>query len=142
MYTRRLWYSRLCTAAAYAPGAYSFSAYGPHAYGSALIIHVTRAIELSPEEEKRQVEQGLPIWHLPCHLVFQKGKYRFCHDGRAPSGGLCLNEMLINDLNLMTPLLDPINNLRRFLYAFSTDIEAFFHNIAVDERDRGVFRFL
>ena len=84
----------------------------------------------------------MPIWHLPCHLVFQKGKYRFCHDGRAPTGGLCLNELLINDLNLMTPLLDPINNLRRFLYAFSTDIEAFFHNIAVDERDRGVFRFL
>ena len=43
---------------------------------------------------------------------------------------------------LMTPLLDPINNLRRFLYSFSTDIEAFFHNIAVEERDCGVFRFL
>ena len=43
-------------------------------------LHKGRAIELSPEEEKRQVEQGLPIWHLPCHLVFQKGKYRFCHD--------------------------------------------------------------
>ena len=74
-----------------------------------------RAVELSPEEEKRQVEQGLPIWHLPCHLVFQKGKYRFCHDGRAPTRGLCLNEMLINDLNLMTPLLDPINNLRQLV---------------------------
>ena len=43
MYTGRLWYSRLCTAAAYAPGAYCFSTYGPHAYESALIIHVTVA---------------------------------------------------------------------------------------------------
>ena len=42
----------------------------------------------------------------------------------------------------MVPLIDPINNLRRHLYSFTTDIEAFFHTIGVDERDRGAFRFL
>ena len=101
-----------------------------------------RAERLSPEEDKRQVENNLPIWYLPCHLVFQKNKWRFCHDGRAPTKGICLNELLIGDLNLMVPLMDPINNLRSYIYAFSVDIEAFFHNVIVDERDRGAFRFL
>ena len=101
-----------------------------------------RAERLSPEEDKRQKEGNLPIWYLPCHLVFQKGKWRFCHDGRAPTKGICLNELLIGDLNLMVPLMDPINNLRSYIYAFSVDIEAFLHNVIVDEKDRGAFRFL
>ena len=42
-----------------------------------------RAIELTLEEDTRQREAGLPIWYLPCHLVFQHQKYRFCHDGRS-----------------------------------------------------------
>ena len=101
-----------------------------------------RAEELTQEEDRRQREENLPIWYLPCHLVFQKNKWRFCHDGRAPTKGICLNELLIGDLNLMVPLMDPINNLRSHIYAFSVDIEAFFHNVIVDERDKGAFRFL
>ena len=31
-----------------------------------------RAERLSPEEDSRQREENLPIWYLPCHLVFQK----------------------------------------------------------------------
>ena len=54
---------------------------------------------------------------------------------------ICPNELLIGDLNLMTPMLDPINNLRNNLYAFGTNIEGFFHNILVDVKDRGIFRF-
>ena len=85
-------------------------------------------------------EKGLPIWHLPCHLVFQKGKYRFCHDARASAAGVCPNKLLIGDFNVMAPLADPINNLRSHLHAFGTDIESFFHNILVDEKDRAIFR--
>ena len=48
-------------------------------------IEKGRAERLSQEENRRQVENGLPIWYLPCHLVFQKNKWRFCHDGRAPT---------------------------------------------------------
>ena len=105
-------------------------------------IEKGRAERLNSEEDKRQRDENLPIWYLPCHLVFQKNKWRFCHDGRAPTKGICLNELLIGDLNLMVPLMDPINNLRSHIYAFSVDIEAFFHNVIVDERDRGAFRFL
>ena len=101
-----------------------------------------RAIELTLEEDMRQKEAGLPILYLPCHLVFQHQKYRFCHDGRSETRGICLNEQVIGVLNLMVPLIDQINNLRRHLYSFTTDIEAFFHTIGVDERDRGAFRFL
>ena len=65
-----------------------------------------RAVELSEEEDRRQREEGGPIWYLPVHLVFQHGKYRFCHDGRAETKGICLNETLIGDLNLMNPITD------------------------------------
>ena len=44
-------------------------------------------------------------------------------------------------MNILVPLADPLNNLRRHLYAFGTDIEAFFHNVLVDERDKDAFRF-
>ena len=100
-----------------------------------------RCEKLTKEEIERQEKEGLPIWNLLCHLVLQKSKYRFCHDARALVGGICPNELLIGDLNLMTPMLDPINNLRNNLYAFGTDIEGFFHNILVDVKDRGIFRF-
>ena len=93
------------------------------------------------KEGKGDSEGTLPIWHLPCHIVYQKGKWRFCHDGRANAGGICLNEQVIGDLNLMVPMLNPLTNLRKNLYAFGTDIESFFHNILVDERDRDAFRF-
>ena len=75
---------------------------------------------LTEEEAERQEKEGLPIWHLPCHLVLQKGKYRFCHDARASVAGICPNELLIGDFNVMTPLADPINNLRSHLHAFGT----------------------
>ena len=100
-----------------------------------------KARPLSKEEEQEQEKSGKPVWHLPCHLVYQHGKYRFCHDGRAATRGICLNDLLIGDLNLMVPILDPINNMRSYLYSFSTDIEGFFHQILLDEEDQGVFRF-
>ena len=92
-------------------------------------------------DKRNDKEEELPTWHLPCHLVFQKGKYRFCHDGRATVDGTCLNEQLIGDGNMIVPLMDAVNNLRRYLYAFGTDLEAFFHNVLVDSRDSGAFRF-
>ena len=81
-----------------------------------------RAAKLTADEIKRQDLAKEVTWYSPCHIVFQKGKYRFCHDARASTRGFCLNEYLIGDLNLMTPLLDPVNNLRRYLFAFSCDI--------------------
>ena len=41
----------------------------------------------------------------------------------------------------MVPIIDPINNMRSYLYSFSTDIKSFFHNILVDEKDQGTFRY-
>ena len=46
-------------------------------------------------KEERWEKEGLPIWNLPCHLVLQKGKYRFCHNARASVGGICPNELLM-----------------------------------------------
>ena len=80
-------------------------------------------------------------WTLPGHLVYQNEKWRFCHDGRASIDGVCLNDELIGALNLLTPLLDPIMNLREWIHALTTDIEAFFHNILVDALDQDAFLF-
>ena len=97
--------------------------------------------EMIMDDKANDKDEEAPTWHLPSHLVFQKGKYRFCHDGRAAVNGVCLNDQLIGDLNMLVPLVDPVNNLRHYLYAFGTDIEAFFHNVLVDPEDHGVFRF-
>ena len=34
------------------------------------------------------------------NVVFQKGKYRFCHDGRATTEGVCLNDQLVGEINI------------------------------------------
>ena len=100
-----------------------------------------KAKDVTEEDDRDQKENNLPLWYLPSHMVFQKNKWRFCHDGRSETDGICLNDLLVNDLNLMNPLIDTVNNLRSYLYAFSTDISAFFHNVLVDEKDRNCFRF-
>ena len=97
--------------------------------------------EIIDEEEVRVKSPGRVQWRLPGHLVHQNHKWRFCHDGRASADGVCLNEELIGVLNLLTPILDPVMHLRKWKHALTTDIEAFFHNILVDERDKDAFLF-
>ena len=97
--------------------------------------------EIVDEKEFKNKPEDRVQWTLPGHLVFQKNKWRFCHDGRASIDGICLNEELIGALNLLTPILDPVMNLRNWLHALTTDIEAFFHNILVDELDKDAFLF-
>ena len=46
-----------------------------------------------------------------------------------------------DDSIFLLSLADPINNLRSHLHAFGTNIESFFHNILVDEKDKAIFRF-
>ena len=58
-------------------------------------------VEKVVEDRENDKEEEWPTWHLPSHLVLQKGKYRFCHDGRATVDGVCLNEQLIGDGNMI-----------------------------------------
>ena len=97
--------------------------------------------EVVNEKDFRVKPKDRVQWRIPGHLVHQNSKWRFCHDGRAAVDGICLNEELISDLNLLTPLLDPIMNLREWIHALTTDIEAFFHNILVDDLDKDAFLF-
>ena len=73
----------------------------------AKFIDNNRAEKITDDKENDK-EEAWPTWHLPCHLVYQKGKYRFCHDGRATVNGFCLNDQLIGDGNMLPPC--------RFLY--------------------------
>ena len=59
--------------------------------------------EIVDEEELREKPKDRVQWRPPGHLVYQNGKWRFCHDGRAAIDGICLNEELIGALNLLTP---------------------------------------
>ena len=97
--------------------------------------------EVVDENEMREKPKDRVQWRLPGHLVHQNQKWRFCHDGRASVDGICLNEELIGAMNLLTPILDPVMHLRKWKHALTTDIEAFFHNILVDDADKDAFLF-
>ena len=82
-----------------------------------------------------------PVWYLPLHIVEKRGKTRPCHDARAATGGICLNDQLLGGPNLINSLHKVLMSFRTKKVAFMTDISAFFHNILVDKRDREAFRY-
>merc|ERR1739842_81621 len=83
-----------------------------------------------------------PRWYLPIHVDEKKpGKTRVCHDGRAPVGGVCLNDLLLGGPNLMNPLPEVLMHFQSHRVAFMVDIVAFFHQVLVDERDVDAFRY-
>ena len=49
-----------------------------------------------------------PRWYLPLHIVELRGKTRVCHDARAATDGICLNDLLVGGPNLMNSLMDTL----------------------------------
>ena len=63
-----------------------------------------------------------PRWHLPLHVDEKKfPKTRICHDARASTGGVCLNNFLLEGPNMINPLIDILLNFCIHGYAFMTD---------------------
>ena len=83
----------------------------------------------------------LPRWHLPIHIVEKRGKTRPCHDARASVNSLCLNDFLLGGPNLINSLAEILLYSRIWKFVLMNDIRSFFHQVRVDPRDVGAFRF-
>ena len=84
---------------------------------------------------------SLPRWHLPLHVVEKRGKTRVCHDARASTGNCCLNDFLLGGPNLVNSLAEILLYSRIWKFVLMNDIRSFFHQVRVDPRDVGAFRF-
>ena len=97
------------------------------------------AIEINSVDDDDSIEK--PRWYLPLHVVELRGKTRVCHDARAATDGISLNDLLVGGPNLMNSLMDILMRFRQWKIAFMCDIKAFFHQIRVHPDDADLFRF-
>ena len=93
-------------------------------------------------ENEKAVEARRPIWHLPLMAVEERGKTRMCHDAKASTGGISINDLLLGGPNLTNSLASILLSFRAKRYVFTTDISAFFHQVYLDEPDIDSFRYL
>ena len=93
-------------------------------------------------ENRKAIRENRPVWHLPLLCVDEPTKIRVCHDAKASTRGIGLNDLLMGGPNLTNNLAAVLLLFRQFKYAFSTDIAGFFHQVLLDERDIDTFRFL
>merc|ERR1712074_13088 len=87
------------------------------------------AIEIDPKNDDASISS--PRWYLPIHVVEERNKTRICHDGRAETGGICLNELLIGGPNIMNVLTEVLMKFRLHKIGLMTDI-----------RDADTFRYM
>ena len=86
------------------------------------------AVTVDEELENRQAhEENRPLWHLPHMCVDEPTKIRICHDAKASTRGIGLNDLLIGRPNLTNNLVAVLILIRQHKYVFSTDITGFFH---------------
>ena len=97
------------------------------------------AVEIDSIDDDEDILK--PRWYLPLHIVELRGKTRVCHDARAATDGVCLNDLLVGGPNLMNSLMDILMRFRQWKIAFMCDIKAFFHQIRVHPDDADLFRF-
>ena len=95
------------------------------------------AVTVDEEIENHEAhEENRPLWHLPLMCVDEPTKIRICHDAKALTRGIGLDNLLIGGSNLTNNLAAILILLRQHKYVFSTDIAGFFHQVLLDERDR------
>ena len=91
-------------------------------------------------ENRIALEENRPVWHLPLLAVDEPSKIRMCHDAKALTRGIRLNDLLIGGPNLTNSLATVLILFRQYKYTFSTDITGFFYQVLLDERDVDTFR--
>ena len=60
------------------------------------------AIKIDPFDDDASAPN--PRWSMPLHVVIKHGKWRVCHDARAATGEICLNDLLLGGPNIINPL--------------------------------------
>ena len=84
-------------------------------------------------------------WYLPHHPVFnpkKPEKTRIVFDCAARFKGVALNKQVMQGPTLMNDLLGVLIRFREGKVGLSADIEAMFHQVLVDPKDRDALRFL
>ena len=85
------------------------------------------AVTIDEEVENYEAhEENRPLWHLPLMCVDEPTKFRICHDAKASTRGIGLNDLLIGSPNLTNNLATVLILFRQHKYVFSTDIAGFF----------------
>ena len=94
--------------------------------------------------DQLEVPSDRPVCYLANHVVThpdKPGKYRICQDAAARVAGTCLNDLLLTGPDYMNSLIGILFRFRRGRIALWADVEDFFHQILVDEKDVAVLRF-
>ena len=83
-------------------------------------------------------------WFIPHHGVYhpRKGKLRVVWDCSSSTGGVSLNDLLLQGPDLTNDLLGVLIRFREEKIAFMADIEAMFYQVKVPKNQRGFFQFL
>ena len=86
-----------------------------------------------------------PRWAIPIHVADKPGKpgqVRVCHDCRAPVGGSCLNDFILDGPAIACDLCGVIMRFRDGgKVAYGADIAAFFHNVYTHKKDAAAYRY-
>ena len=85
------------------------------------------------------------VWYIPHHGVTnpkKPGKLRVVFDAAARFRGISLNDALMQGPDLVNSLVGVLMRFRQHPVAIISDIEAMFHQVAVQDADRGALRFL
>ena len=95
----------------------------------------------------RKVSCGYPEgknWFIPHHGVYhpRKKKLRVVWDCSSVTGGVSLNDLLLQGPDLSNDLLGVLIRFREEKIAFMADIEAMFYQVRVPKNQRGFFQFL
>jgi len=80
-------------------------------------------------------------WYLPHHPVFNPNKpekTRVVFDCAAKFNGITLNNQIMQGPDMVNDIIGILIRLREGRVALSADIEAMFHQVLVDPKDREV----
>ncbi|XP_022790440.1 LOW QUALITY PROTEIN: uncharacterized protein LOC111329941 [Stylophora pistillata] len=86
-----------------------------------------------------------PVWYLPHHPVthpLKPRKVRVVFDCVAKYHGTSVNQQLLQGPDLANPLVGVLIRFRQESIAIAADIEAMFHQVYVEPKDRDALRFL
>ena len=86
-----------------------------------------RGVAIDIEDVDDNLEPSEPVWHLPLLVVKERNKTKICHDAKASTKEISLNDLLLGGRNLTNNLASILLNFCSKRYVFTTNIASFFH---------------